>query len=398
MNGRWFYGILACMLLTGPALAETKPLKLGVLSDMSSVYAEAAGMGSVTAVQLGIEDAGGKAFGMPVELISADFQLKTDVALSIAREWFDRGGVDAIFDVINSGTALAVNNLAKEEKKLVFVGAAAADAIGGADCNGYGIGWLYNMTSIVRTVVTAQIAHGYTSWFLLEPDGAYGTLMDGLIKKYVVAGGGKVIGAARFPYETQDFSSYLIQAQTSGAKLIVSTSGGTPNINVMKQSREFGLPNNQQAVGGMIDILTDVKAAGLNVMNGQTYATSFYWNFDDRTRDFAERFYAKMGKMPTNNQAASYSSALWFIRAVNATGSRDPETVLAWLRNQTIDDLTTRNGKLRKGGRLVRDMYLVQAKSASEATGPWDFYNVLEKIPGAQAFDSDASSGCPMDQ
>jgi branched-chain amino acid transport system substrate-binding protein len=398
MKRHWLYGVLACVLLGSPAMAETKPLKLGVLSDMSSVYADAAGMGSVTAVQLGVEDAGGKAFGMPVEVISADFQMKTDVALSITREWFDRGGVDAIFDVINSGTALAVNNLAKEEKKLVFVGAAAADAIGGAECNGYGVGWLYNLTSVVRTVVAAQIAHGYDTWFLMEPDGAYGTLMDGLIRKYVTEGGGKVVGVARFPYETQDFSSYLLQAQASGAKLIVSTSGGTPNINIMKQSREFGLPNEKQTVGGMIDIITDVKAAGLNVMQGQTYATSFYWNFDDRTRDFSKRFYAKMSKMPTNNQAASYSSSLWYVRAVNATGSRDPETVLAWLRGQTIDDLTTRNGKLRKGGRLVRDMYLVEAKTPSESADAWDFYKVLQTIPGDKAFGTAAEGGCPMDQ
>ncbi len=397
MKARWLIGALA-LLLSGPAAAEEKPLKLGVLTDMSSVYAESTGMGSVASVELAVEDAGGMAFGQPIEVVSADFQLKADIALSIAREWFDQDGVDAIFDVIGSGNALAINNLVKEQKKMAFVTAAAADAIGGAECNGYGIGFLYNFTSIIRAVVYAQLEKGYTTWFLMLPDGSYGKLVEAMISKYLPDGGGEIVGTVTFPYETQDFSSYILQAQASGAQLIVSTSGGTANINIMKQAREFGLPNADQQVSGIIDIITDVKAAGLDVMHGQTYATSFYWDFDERTRAFAERFHEKTGAMPTNNQAGAYSAALWYIKAVNATNSRDPDTIRAWLTEQVIDDATTRNGRLRKGGRLVRDMYLVQVKESGDSSGIWDYYNVLSTIPPEQAFGPDSESGCPTDQ
>src|SRR2546423_13182743 len=221
MKIRSIIAIMACCLQSGVAGAQPgQGVKIGVLTDMSSVMADAAGKGSVAAVELAIEDVGGKALGQPIELVSSDFQMKTDVALSIARQWFDRDGVDAIFDVVNSGTALAVNNVAKEKKHLVFVTAAAADAIAGAECNGYGIGFLYTLSSIVKSVTAAQIARGNDSWFLLLPDAAYGTLMDDLIRKEVAANGGKVVGSVRFPYETTDFSSFLLPAQPSGAKLI----------------------------------------------------------------------------------------------------------------------------------------------------------------------------------
>ncbi|HSW18930.1 MAG TPA: ABC transporter substrate-binding protein, partial [Ramlibacter sp.] len=352
--------LLATVLLGAQlslAFAQGGPaVKIGVLTDMSSVYADSVGKGSVAAVELAIEDVGGKALGQPVQLVSADFQLKTDLALSIARQWFDREGVDAIFDVINSGTALAVNNLAKEKKKLTFVTAAAADDIGGAQCNAYGIGYLYTLRSVVTTVVAAQMARGNDTWFLMLPDAAYGNLMEGIIGKELAAAGGKVVGKVRFPYESNDFSSFLLQAQSSKAKLIVSTSGGAANINIMKQAREFGLPTASQKVGGIIDIITDIKSAGLQVMEGQEYGTSFYWNYDDRTRAFAQRFFAKTKQMPTNLQAAGYSAALQYLKAVNATGSKDPDKVSAFLKTQRIDDATTRNGRIRPGGRLIRDM------------------------------------------
>lgn len=397
MKARWLIAPLV-MLLAGTAVAEDKPLKIGVLTDMSSVYAESTGEGSVVAVELAVEDAGGTAFGKPVEIVSADFQMKADVALAIAREWFDTDGVDAIVDIIGSGNALAINNLVKDEKKLAFVTAAAADAIGGAECNGYGIGFLYNFTSIIRAVVYAQVEKGYKTWFLMLPDGSYGKLVHDMVQRYLPPLGGEIVGTVTFPYETQDFSSYILQAQASGAELIVSTSGGSANINIMKQAREFGLPNESQQVSGIIDIITDVKAAGLDVMQGQTYATSFYWNFDDRTREFAQRFYDRMGRMPTNNQAGAYSAALWYVKAVNATNSRDPDVIREWLSKQVIDDATTRNGRMRPGGRLVRDMYMVQVKAPGESEGEWDFYDVVTTIPPEEAFGPDSESGCPVDQ
>jgi branched-chain amino acid transport system substrate-binding protein len=377
-----------------------RPIKIGVLADMSSVYAEAGGKGSVAAVEMAVEDAGGKALGQPVQVVSADFQLKTDVALGIAGQWFDRDGVDAIFDVANSGTAIAVNNLAKEKRKLVFVGSAAADPLGGTECNGYGLGWLYTVSSVVKTVVAAQLATGRDTWFLLLPDTAYGNLMDGAIRKELAASGGKgkVVGSVRFPNETTDFSSFLLQAQASGAKLIVQTVAGSANVATMKQAKQFGLPNEKQAIGGMIDIITDVKGAGVDVMQGQTFGTSFYWDYDAKSRAFADRYFAKTGKRPTNQQAADYSAVMSYIKAVNATGSRDPEKVTAYLQKQKIDDAVVRNGTLRKGGRLVHDMYLVQVKKPSESKGEWDYYKVLETVPAEKAFGPIADSACAMDK
>ncbi|HSV81126.1 MAG TPA: ABC transporter substrate-binding protein [Ramlibacter sp.] len=390
--------LLAALLFgaqLGLAAAQGGPsVKIGVLTDMSSVYADSVGKGSVAAVELAIEDVGGKVLGQPVQLVSADFQLKTDLALSIARQWFDREGVDAIFDVINSGTALAVNNLAKEKKKLTFVTAAAADDIGGAQCNGYGIGYLYTLRSVVKTVVAAQMARGNDTWFLMLPDAAYGNLMDTIIGQELAAAGGKVVGKVRFPYESTDFSSFLLQAQASKAKLIVSTSGGAAKINIMKQAREFGLPTATQKVGGVIDIITDVKSAGLQVMEGQEYGTSFYWNFDERTRAFAQRFFAKTKRMPTNLQAAGYSAALQYLKAVNATGSKDADKVMAYLKSQRIDDATTRNGRIRPGGRLIRDMYLVRARQPSQQKGDWDYYEVVATIPAEKAFGPYGQSEC----
>jgi branched-chain amino acid transport system substrate-binding protein len=388
---------LACCLHAGIACAQVPPsVKVGVLTDMSSVYSDGAGKGSVAAVELAIEDVGGKALGQPIQLVAADFQMKTDLALTIARQWYDRDNVDAIFDVINSGTALAINNLVKEKKKLAFFTAAAADDIAGKECNGYGIGFLYTLTSVVRSVAQAQVAKGQDTWFLMLPDAAYGTLIDTIIRKELAAAGGKVVGSVRFPYETTDFSSYLLQAQASKAKLIVATSGGALNINIMKQSREFGLPTATQRVGGIIDIITDVKSAGLKVMEGQEYATSFYWNMDDRTRAFANRFFAKMKKMPTNNQAAGYSAALQYLKAVNAIGTKDPDKIVAYLKTQKFDDATTRNGRLRSDGRLVRDMYLVQAKKPADQKSEWDFYNVVATVPGERAFGGMNDTECRM--
>ncbi len=394
---RFFVAAVVCCLQIVTAHAQTsQPVKIGVLTDMSSVYSDGAGKGSVAAVELAIEDVGGKALGQPVQLVSADFQMKTDLALSIARQWFDRDGVDAIFDVINSGTALAVNNLVKDKRKLAFVTAAAADDLTGKECNGYGIGFLYTLTSVVKTVVAAQIARGQDTWFLMLPDAAYGNLMDTIIRREMAAAGGKVVGSVRFPYESTDFSSYLLQAQASKAKLIMSTSGGAPNINIMKQAREFGLPNANQKVGGLIDIITDVKAAGLKVMEGQEYATSFYWNMDDRSRTFANRFYAKMKKMPTNLQAAGYSAALQYLKAVNAVGSKDPLKVTAYLKTQKFEDAVTRNGRMKPDGRLVRDMYLVKAKKPADQKSEWDFYDVVATVPPEKAFGAFKETECPM--
>lgn len=385
---------LACCLQMGVVSAQAQSVKIGVLTDMSSVQSDGAGKGSVAAVELAIEDVGGKALGQPIQLVSADFQMKTDLALSIAREWFDRDGVDAIFDVVNSGTALAVNNLVKEKKKMAFFTAAAADDIAGKQCNGYGIGFLYNFKSVVRSAVKAQIEKGNDTWFLMLPDAAYGNLVEGMIRKEMEGTKGKIVGTVRIPYESTDFSSYLLQAQASKAKLIVSTTGGSFNVNIMKQSREFGLPTATQKVGGLIDIITDVKAGGLKVMEGQEYATSFYWNMDDRTRAFANRFFAKMKKMPTNNQAAGYSAALQYLKAVNAVGSKDPEKVFAYLKTQKFDDATTRNGTLRYDGRLIRDMYLVRAKKPGDQKGDWDFYDIVATVPGTEAYGGPNDSEC----
>ena len=385
--------VLAALLL-GTATADAQPkVKIGVLTDMNSVYADYAGQGSIDAARLAIEDAG---FAGKVELVSADHQNKPDVGVSIARDWFEARDVDAIFDVPTSSVALAVNGLAGKNHKLVFFSTAIIDRITEEDCNGYGIAWTWDIYSVARSVALMQLKRGMDSWFVIAQDYAAGHAMQAMIQEVVTAKGGKVVGVARHPLGETDYSSYLIQAQASGAKIVAFTAGGTDLLNAMKQAREFGVGQRGQAIGTMYTIVTDVKAIGLDVLQGLNFVTAFYWDQDDQTRVFAKRFLAVHGAMPTMFQAGVYSAVLNYLKAVRATDSTDADTVRDWLRDQPIDDAFARHGRLLPNGRFIHDMLVARVKTPAESKYPWDYYDVLGVVPGAEAFRSIEQSKCKL--
>jgi len=392
-------GLLGAALLSvaqlGAATADAQPsVKIGVLTDMSSVYADYAGPGSVDAARLAIEDAdmAGK-----VELLSADHQNKPDVGVSVARDWFEAKGVDAIFDVPTSSVALAVNGIAGKDRKLVFFSTAIIDKLTEEDCNGYGLAWTWDIYSVSRSVALMQLKRGMDTWFVIAQDYAAGHAMQAMIQDLVAANGGKVLGAARHPLGETDYSSYLIQAQASGAKIIAFTAGGTDLLNAMKQAREFGLTQRGQTLGTMYTIVTDVKAIGLDAMQGLNFVSAFYWDRDDEARAFAERFMAVHHAMPTMFQAGVYSSVLNYLKAVRATGSKDADTVRGWLRAQPdIKDAFARHGKLLPNGRFIHDMLVARVKTPAESKYPWDFYDVLGVVPAAEAFRTIEQSKCKL--
>lgn len=387
--------VMAALLLGGAASAVAKdggPVKLGVLTDMTSVFSAAGGQGSVEAVKIAIDEVGGKVLGKPIELVSADFQLKIDLALSITREWLDRSGVDAIFDVSNSGPARAVNEVVGERKRLAFISNAAIG--GGEDCNGYGLGWLYNPASIYRSAVSAQLSQGKNRWFLFIPDTPWGSGMEAGIRKELAKGGGAIVGAIKYSQGTKDFSSFLLQAQASNANFVVSINAGPDFINIMKQAQEFGLESTGKTIGGMSEILTDVKSTGLDIFKGKDMITAWYWDMDDKSREFADRFFKRTGKRPTNMQAAGYSAALQYLHAVEKLGTTNAEKVFEYLKSIKIEDAYSRNGVLRDDGRLIHDMYLVRAKQPAQSKNDWDLYEMVKTIPAEDAYGPLNESGC----
>lgn len=388
-------GALLAVTQFGAASADAQPsVKIGVLTDMSSVYADYAGPGSVDAARLAIEDAG---MGGKVELLSADHQNKPDVGVSIARDWFEAKGVDAIFDVPTSSVALAVNGVAGKNRKLVFYSTAIIDKLTEEDCNGYGLAWTWDIYSVSRSVALMQLKRGMDTWFIIAQDYAAGHAMQAMIQDLVTANGGKVLGSARHPLGETDYSSYLIQAQASGAKIVAFTAGGTDLLNAMKQAREFGVTKRGQTVGTMYTIITDVKAIGLDAMQGLNFVSAFYWDRDDETRAFAKRFMAVHHAMPTMFQAGVYSSVLNYLKAVRATGSKDADTVRGWLRDQPdIEDAFARHGKLLPNGRFIHDMLVARVKTPAESKYAWDFYDVLGVVPAAEAFRTIEQSKCKL--
>ena len=383
--------------LAVPAAAHENAVKIGVLSDMSSVYTDLGGQGSVEAAKLAIEEFGGSVLGKPIELVVADHQNKPDIGVTIARRWFENDNVDAIFDVPTSSVALAVNDIAGQAKKLVFFSTPIVDALTEARCSGYGMAWTWDTYSVTNTAVKAQLDKGLTRWFIIHQDYAAGIAFAGATRASVEAGGGKIVGTIAHTINTLDWSSYLLQAQASGADIILLTAGGTDLTNAMKQAREFGIGAKQQRLGTLYAVITDISSLGLEAMAGLTFVTASYWDLDDRARDFGKRFLARHKKMPTMFQAGVYSAVLQYLKAVKATGSDDADTVRKYLMSlDQIDDPVVRNGKLLANGRLIHNMYLAQVKTPAESTAPWDYFKILGTIPAAKAFRSAQESACPL--
>lgn len=393
------WALVAAMAVAGAsqsALAQDGGnVKIGVLADMSGVYADIGGQGSVEAVKMAIEDFGGKVLGKPIEVVSADGQNKPDVATNIARQWYD-SGVDIITDVPSSGMALAVMQLAKEKKKIAQITSAGSSDITGKACTAYSTHWTWDTYAMSSGTGATIVKRGGKNWFFLTADYVFGKTLERDTAAIVEANGGKVLGSVRHPLGTVDFSSFLLQAQASKAKIIGLANGGTDMTNAVKQSIEFGLQRDGTQLVALIAFISDVHSLGLKDAQGLMLTEAFYWDLNDETRAWSKRFYEKMKRMPSMTQAGAYSGTLHYLKAVQAAGTRDADAVMAKMRELPINDFMTKNGKLRIDGRVMRDMYLFQAKKPEESKSEWDLYKLVATIPAEEAFRPLKDGGCPL--
>lgn len=396
MRGWALSAALVIGLMAAAGAARAEPVRLGVLTDMSGPFSDLSGKGSVEAARLAIEDFGGSVLGEKIELVFADHQQKPDIGLNIARQWLDQGNVDVILDVPNSGIALAVQTLVKEKNKIAIYASAATDRLTEDSCTGNGLHWTFDTYSQTRGASRAMIQQGIDTWFLLVADYAYGHSMEQSMREAIPANGGKIVGSVRHPLATMDFSSYLLQAQGTGAKMIALASGGDVTVNVIKQGREFGLDRTGTRLASLLTFLTDVHSLGLETMQGLQFAVPFYWDMDEKTRAFSKRFEERTGKKPGEAQSGVYSGVLHYLKAVQAVGGKDTVKVLEKMREMPVEDMFSRNGKLLPNGRMIHDMYLVQVKKPAESKAPWDYYSIVSTIPADKAFRPLSESACPL--
>ncbi len=382
------------------AQAAEKPLTIGVLTDMTSLYAADTGPGSVLAAQMAAEDFGGSVLGRKIAIVSADHQNKPDVGVSIADKWFDTQGVDAIADIPNSGVALAVQNIARQKKKILLMTGPGSSELTGKACSPYGFHWEYDTYALAQVTGGALVKQGGNTWFFITADYAFGHQLQADATNAVEAAGGKILGGVRVPVNTQDFSSFLLQAQASKAKVIGLANAGGDFINSVKQASQFGIVAGGQRLAGLLVFIDDIHSLGLKTAQGLDITTSYYWDHNAETRKFGKRFMAKMadGAPPSMIQAGVYSAVTHYLKAIKAAGTTDPDKVAAEMRKLPVNDFMSHNDKIRPDGLVVRDMYLAQVKSPAESKYDWDYLKILATVPGSQAYVAADKSGCPLDQ
>lgn len=385
---------LALSLFAAPALAEGA-FTVGIMNDQSGPYADLAGPGSVQSLKMAVEDFGGSVLGKKIEVLVADHQNKVDVGLNIAREWYDAKGVEAIFDITNSAVALALVDLARSRHRLVIFGSASSSDLTGKACSPYTFQWNADNWSNATALMTSLVAQKLDTFYFLTADYAFGASLERDARAAIAASGGKVLGAVKAPLNTADFSSYLLGAQASGAKVVVLANTGADLSNSLKQAHEFGLTP-KQYLATPITYLSDVNSAGLKIAQGLTFMQSWYWDLDDATRAFSARFEKRTGRKPNDNQVALYSSVRHYLEAVKASGTDDALTVAKAMRAAPIHDVFTADGHVRADGRVTYDRYLMKAKTPQESKGPWDYLTVMAKIPADQAFRPLGTTGCAM--
>ncbi len=388
----------ASLMIGGTALAQQNdlPLKIGVITDFASVYSDIGGQGNVEGAKMAIEEFGGTMFGKPIELVTADPQMKADVAATIARKWYEAENVDMIVDLPTSATALAAMEMSKRFEKIMIITDAASSDITGKSCSPYTAHWTYDTYSNAHTVGSALVKQGGDSWFFITADYLFGHSIERDVGAVVTAAGGKVLGSARHPLNTSDFSSYLLQAQASKAKIIGMANAGGDTINAIKQAAEFGIVAGGQKLAGIVMFISDIHSLGLKMAQGLVITEAYYWDINDRTRAFGKKFFDRMKRMPTMNQASTYSATLHYLKAVKAAGTRETKAVLAKMRELPVRDAFTDNGVLREDGRMVHSMFLLEVKKPEESKYPWDYYKVLAEVPGDQAFRPMKDGGCPL--
>lgn len=382
-------------LMAGTAMATD--IKIGVLNDRSGTYADLSGEGSVLAARMAVEDFKAADKGINVEIISADHQNKPDVASNIARQWYDQDGVDLIVDVPTSSAALAVSEVTREKDKVFINSGAGSTALTGAQCSPNTIHWTYDTYALAKGTGGAMVDQGNTDWFFITADYAFGHSLEEETTKVVKAAGGQVLGTARHPFPGTDFSSYLLQAQSSGADVIGLANAGGDTVNAIKQAAEFGITQAGQKLAGLLIFITDVNALGLEAAQGLVLTESFYWDLNDDTRAWSKRFAEQHGgDMPTMVHAGVYSSVMHYLKAVEATGGKVTGDIMSTMKQTPTDDALLGKGMVREDGRKIHDMYLFQVKSPAESKGAWDYYNLLATIPADQAFRPMAEGGCEL--
>jgi branched-chain amino acid transport system substrate-binding protein len=386
----------ALSILAAQAQISDDVVKIGVLNDMSGLYADLGGQGSVEAARMAIADFGGTVNGKKIELVSADHQNKPDVGGAIARQWYDNDGVDAIVDVPTSSVALAVQDVARERKKVFLISGAASSDLTGKACSPTGIHWTYDTVALANGTGSAVVKAGGDSWFFITADYAFGHALERDTAAVVTANGGKVLGSVKVPLNTPDFSSYLLQAQASKAKIVGLANAGGDMINSIKQAAEFGLVEGGQKLAGLLVFVTDINSLGLKTANGLQLTEAFYWDQNDETRAWSKRFMEKINHEPTMVQAGVYGAIMHYLNAIKATGSDDGLTVVKKMKETPVNDFMTKNGKIQESGRLIRDMYLFEVKKPAESKGPWDYYKQIATIPGEQAFKRPGGNECPL--
>jgi branched-chain amino acid transport system substrate-binding protein len=386
------------LTLWGTAQAQVSDVvvKIGVLADMTGPFSDISGGGSVTAVQMAIDDfVRLEKPAFRVDMVYADHLNKADVASNKAREWYERDGVDVVVQLANSAVALAVQKLGKEKNRLVLVSGAGTTRITNEDCNDVTVHWTYDTYALAKGTAQYVVKNGGKSWYFLTADYAFGHSLEKDSSEAVVANGGTVLGSARHPFPGSDFSSFLLKAQASGAQVIGLANSGTDAITSIKQAAEFGITP-KQTLAGLLVFITDVNSLGLKTTQGMYLTEGFYWDLNDGTRAWSKRFFEKQKKMPTMVQAGDYSSVMHYLKAVKAVNSKDARKVMTQMKETPVDDFFAKNGRIRDDGRMVHEMYLFQVKTPAESAAPWDYYKLIATIPGDEAFQPLSASRCPL--
>jgi branched-chain amino acid transport system substrate-binding protein len=390
------FAAAALWLSAGAEAQIDKDIKIGVMGDESSLYADIGGPGSVVAAKMAVADFGGTLDGRKIEVVSGDHQNKPDLGASIARQWFDRDGVDMITDLSTSSVALAVQEVARAKNKVILITTAASSDLDGKLCAPTSVHWTYNTVALANGTGAAVVKAGGDTWFFITVDYAFGHALQNDTAAVVKANGGKVLGSVNVPLNNADFSTYLLQAQASKAKIIGLANAGPDMMNTIKQAAEFGIVKGGQKLAGLLIFISDVHSLGLETAQGLELTESFYWDQDDETRAFSKRFFAATQREPTMVQAGAYSAVVHYLEAVKAARTLAAPAVIEALKAKPINDFVIRNGHIRGDGMLVHDMYLYEVKKPSESKGPWDLYKLIATIPGEEAFKRPHGNACPL--
>ncbi len=388
-------GLCGLTMSVAQAQVSGDVIKIGIITDISGLYSDIDGLGGVEAIKMAIADAGGAVNGKKIELMFADHQNKADVAASKAREWFDTQGLDMLIGGTNSGTALAMAKVAAEKKKVFIPIGAASAALTNDQCNAYTVHWAYDTVALAKGTGNAVVKAGGKSWYFLQADYAFGAQLFNDTSEVVKAAGGTVVGSVKHPLSASDFSSFLLQAQSSKAQILGLANAGGDTINSIKAANEFGVTKTMK-LAGLLMFINDIHSLGLNATQGMYLTDSWYWNKDAEARAWSRKFFEKMKRMPSSIQAGDYSATTHYLNAVKAAGTDDPDKVLAQMKKTKINDMFAKGGFIRDDGRMVHDMYLMQVKTPDKSNEPWDYYNVVQTFKGEEAWRTKADSKCPL--